>query len=165
MVKLRSAKYAIKEGIISENIRLDKQRQVTAKQKEIETIKVSRGGLEERIRTSKAELERLEQQEDNLLKQAAQLANQIRNSSQKGTQYTGGLMVWPSTNSTQITSYYGMRYHPILKKNRMHTGLDINAANGTSIVAANKGTVMVAGWLRQCCDYRPWRWHYNLICP
>jgi murein DD-endopeptidase MepM/ murein hydrolase activator NlpD len=39
-----------------------------------------------------------------------------------------------------------MRYHPILKKNRMHTGLDINAANGTSIVAANKGKVLVAGW-------------------
>jgi murein DD-endopeptidase MepM/ murein hydrolase activator NlpD len=131
---------------LSENIRLDKKGQVTAKQKEIETIKVSKGGLEERIGTSKAELERLEQQEDNLLKQAAQLANQIRNSSKKGTKYTGGSMIWPSTNSTQITSYYGMRYHPILKKNRMHTGLDINAANGTSIVAANKGKVLVAGW-------------------
>ena len=131
---------------LSENVRLDKQRQVAAKQRSIETLQVSRGGLEERINKSKAELERLEQQEDNLLKQSAQLANQIRNSSKKGTKYTGGSMVWPSTNSTQITSYFGMRFHPILKKNRMHTGLDINAANGTSIVAANKGTVLVAGW-------------------
>ena len=132
--------------MLSENIRSDKQRQATAKRKAIETITISRGGLEKRIQTSKEELERLEQQEDNLLKQSAQLANQIRNSSKKGTKYTGGSMVWPSTNSTQITSYYGMRYHPILKKNRMHTGLDINAANGTSIIAANKGTVLAAGW-------------------
>lgn len=132
--------------MLSENIRSDKQRQVTTKQKEIETIRVSRGGLEERIRKSKAELEKLERQEDNLLKQSTLLENQIRNSSKKGTKYTGGSMVWPSTDSTRITSYYGTRYHPILKKYRMHTGLDIDAANGTSIIAANKGTVLVAGW-------------------
>ncbi len=132
--------------MLSENIRSDKQRQVTAKQKEIEAITVSRGGLEERIRKSKAALEKLEQQEDNLLKQSTLLEKQIRNSSKKGTKYTGGSMVWPSTDSTRITSYYGTRYHPILKKYRMHTGLDIDAANKTSIVAANKGTVLVAGW-------------------
>lgn len=39
-----------------------------------------------------------------------------------------------------------MRFHPILKKNKMHTGMDIGAPKGANIVAAENGTVIQAGW-------------------
>ena len=36
--------------------------------------------------------------------------------------------------------------HPILKKYKLHTGVDISAKTGTPIYAANSGTVITAGW-------------------
>ncbi|MEG2857568.1 MAG: M23 family metallopeptidase, partial [Clostridia bacterium] len=45
-----------------------------------------------------------------------------------------------------ITSNYGPRFDPIFKTNKMHTGVDIGAPMGAEIVAANSGTVIVAGF-------------------
>jgi murein DD-endopeptidase MepM/ murein hydrolase activator NlpD len=43
-----------------------------------------------------------------------------------------------------IRSQYGMRYHPILHRNRMHTGLDIGAGLGSPIRVAGDGEVILA---------------------
>lgn len=59
--------------------------------------------------------------------------------------YTGGTFAWPST-STYVSSPYGTRVHPVTGKVKMHTGIDIGAAMGTSIFAAADGTVLVSGW-------------------
>ena len=40
-----------------------------------------------------------------------------------------------------------MRYHPILKVRKMHTGVDIGAPGGASIVAADSGKVIHCGWM------------------
>ena len=45
-----------------------------------------------------------------------------------------------------ITSPFGMRYHPILHYARMHTGVDWAAPIGTPIYAAGNGVVIKAGW-------------------
>jgi murein DD-endopeptidase MepM/ murein hydrolase activator NlpD len=47
-----------------------------------------------------------------------------------------------------ITSNYGMRFHPILKSWRMHTGVDFGAPYGTPIKAAGDGCVSYAGYMR-----------------
>ena len=46
----------------------------------------------------------------------------------------------------ELTSGFGMRYHPILHFTRMHTGVDWAAPIGTPILAAGNGVVIKAEW-------------------
>ncbi len=59
---------------------------------------------------------------------------------------SGGTFCWPTPSTTYITSTYGTRYHPVQKRNKTHTGIDIGAGHGASILAAESGTVLRAGW-------------------
>jgi len=64
-----------------------------------------------------------------------------------GVMIGSGSYTWPTPGYKNITSPYGMRFHPILKVNKLHTGIDIGAPYGAKIVAADGGTVIYAGWL------------------
>lgn len=57
-----------------------------------------------------------------------------------------GSMQWPSATSKTITSPYGSRFHPIQKRTKFHTGIDIGAASGTAVLAAESGKVIMARW-------------------
>ena len=59
--------------------------------------------------------------------------------------FVGGQFMWPS-NTTLVTSPYGYRIHPVTGRQRFHSGIDIGAAYGTNIYAANSGTVVVSGY-------------------
>ncbi|MGS0763345.1 murein hydrolase activator EnvC family protein [Syntrophomonas curvata] len=85
------------------------------------------------------ELERTSQELETIIRQY-----QAGNS---GGQAGTGTYTWPAPGHTGISSPYGMRFHPILKQRRMHTGIDIIAPMGATIVAADSGTVMYAGWM------------------
>ena len=128
----------------------DKQRkaqEIDEKQERIEELKLSSRSLEERLQKSQKELERLEKLEDDLLKESKELSSLIKKLS-NNRKYTGGTMLWPlpSNHTVSSGSGFGMRYHPILKVNRMHTGIDIGAAKGKEIVAAADGTVILSGY-------------------
>ena len=122
---------------------------VAQKQKEADkqaNLEVSRGkvaNLKAQVATDNAQLEK---QIDSLNAEADRLVDEIRKL-QGDAAYAGGEFCWPSAATPHyITSPFGMRYHPILKVNKMHTGIDIRAASGTKIFAANSGTVIKAGW-------------------
>jgi murein DD-endopeptidase MepM/ murein hydrolase activator NlpD len=51
-----------------------------------------------------------------------------------------GRFIWPVSGGGRISSRYGIR------NGRMHRGLDIAAATGTPVLAADGGTVVQAGW-------------------
>ena len=44
------------------------------------------------------------------------------------------------------TSGFGFRFHPVVKRRKFHTGVDIGAPQGTSIIATASGIVEKAGW-------------------
>jgi murein DD-endopeptidase MepM/ murein hydrolase activator NlpD len=48
--------------------------------------------------------------------------------------------------SGPITSNFGYRQHPILGSSRFHAGTDFGVPQGTPILAADSGTVIVAEW-------------------
>jgi murein DD-endopeptidase MepM/ murein hydrolase activator NlpD len=48
--------------------------------------------------------------------------------------------------SGPVTSRFGSRYHPVLHRTRMHTGVDIGAGHGSAIRAAGAGEVIFAGY-------------------
>ena len=62
------------------------------------------------------------------------------------TEYVGGTFAWPVPGVTRITDVFGPRVHPVTKKNSVHTGVDIAGPHGSKIVAANGGTVLIAGY-------------------
>lgn len=55
-----------------------------------------------------------------------------------------GQLTYPSDAS--ITSSFGWRRHPILGYSRFHSGIDFGASYGSTIRAADRGTVIFAGW-------------------
>ncbi len=64
-----------------------------------------------------------------------------------GRTYVGGEFTWPTPSCHYITSHFSpRRKNPVSGVWKRHTGTDIGAAYGTTIVAANSGTVTLAGW-------------------
>ncbi|MFD0714984.1 murein hydrolase activator EnvC family protein [Paenibacillus sp. GCM10027626] len=61
-------------------------------------------------------------------------------------QLTGGKLGIPLKDSYRVSSEFGYRTHPITGKRKLHAGMDMAAPSGTSIYAAEAGTVLVAQW-------------------
>lgn len=91
------------------------------------------------LQKTAAEVDRLEAEEDAILRQIA-LEN-----AKKGGSYSGGTFSWPVPGYTSISSPFGNRLHPILKQTRFHSGIDIPAPTGVSIIAPADGTVIYSG--------------------
>lgn len=87
----------------------------------------------------------LEEQLDTLNAEANALVAEILKLQGSGD-FIGGDFTWPAPGVSRVTSEFGNRFHPIFKKNKLHTGLDIGAPTNTTIVASNAGTVIKAGW-------------------
>jgi murein DD-endopeptidase MepM/ murein hydrolase activator NlpD len=116
----------------------------TQKRERLDTLTASRAEIEDRLQERQADLKKLARLEDQLLEESRKAAKEIEKLQSKNP-YTGGTMVWPAPGNTSVGSKYGMRLHPILRVNRMHSGIDIDASSGDDIVAANDGKVILSG--------------------
>ncbi|MDR1542536.1 MAG: peptidoglycan DD-metalloendopeptidase family protein [Clostridiales bacterium] len=57
-----------------------------------------------------------------------------------------GQMLWPVPGRYTISDVYRYRYNPVNGRSEFHSGVDIPAPTGTSIVAADNGVCIYAGW-------------------
>ena len=82
-------------------------------------------------------------------KKLAQIAEEERlaklNGTSTGYVYGTGSYIWP-VSCTTITSRFGYRTHPILGYQKFHAGCDIGASSGSTIWAADSGTVINSGY-------------------
>ena len=138
----------------------DKQSELETKQVALQQ-KVSEAnallaGLESDINAYKSVYDQYEQQQKNVQsqidKQVEELRRQEEANKNNNPGYdpgkangSTGTMMWPCPSCHYITSPFGWRYHPIYQTQKYHSGVDIGASYGATIVAADGGTIITAG--------------------
>ena len=78
-------------------------------------------------------------------KQQEELENLIQytiNGSTYELKYSGGIMMWPTLETSYITSPYGSRLHPIQGVIKNHDGIDIGGSTGDPVYAAADGIII-----------------------
>nr|WP_155747548.1 M23 family metallopeptidase [Scytonema sp. UIC 10036] len=95
---------------------------------------------------AESQLERDSQALESLIqKKVAEEEERLKTNSRNSVIIRGtGIFAYPSNGST--SSPFGWRTHPVLGYRRFHAGLDFAASYGSTIRAADSGTVIFAGW-------------------
>ncbi|HEY8464079.1 MAG TPA: peptidoglycan DD-metalloendopeptidase family protein [Bacillota bacterium] len=146
------------------NLIANKQRQISKYQEELERQKrvydrlkaqavKKRRSLRAKASIQQQELnnimlnrEKLEAALDEMEELSRSMESEIRDVQKKSNVTLGsGTYIWPTAIRGKITSLFGSRFHPILKKYRHHTGYDIAVPTGTPILAADNGVVIFSG--------------------
>ncbi|MCK9478099.1 MAG: peptidoglycan DD-metalloendopeptidase family protein [Firmicutes bacterium] len=127
-----------------EKIKAQKATKMAAQQKDKEKLDNEQRKRDGILDENNMEVAQLEKFLNELAAMEAKLKAEAAAKMSKTAKYAGGQLEWPAPGCYTITSPFGMRYHPVLKVNRGHAGLDIGALNGSSIVAANDGVVIKA---------------------
>ncbi|MFZ3172114.1 MAG: peptidoglycan DD-metalloendopeptidase family protein [Carboxydocellales bacterium] len=88
------------------------------------------------------EIDKLEQAESRKMSEIIRLRQTNPNNPQGS-----GALKWPAPGHQKITSPFGWRMHPILGVRKFHTGIDISASTGSTVIAAQDGQVIYSGWM------------------
>ena len=129
---------------------LEKQRAnyVTLKKSAIKQQNQKQIAIEEtraQLRKVQNDRRNLEAALDELEETSRQIEQEIKRKQQREKGALGtGEMIWPLKG--RISSSFGWRHHPILKKNKFHSGIDIAVPSSTSVKAADGGRVLISGW-------------------
>ncbi|MFN6497985.1 MAG: murein hydrolase activator EnvC family protein [Nostoc sp. DedQUE01] len=130
----------IREQLLAQ--KADYQTQAESQSELIQRLNSDRLALE----AAQNQLERESQYLEVLIQQkVAQAAAQAKTNSRTSIIIQGtGMFAYPSDAPT--SSPFGWRMHPVLGYRRFHAGMDFAASYGSTIRAADSGTVIFAGW-------------------
>lgn len=121
--------------------------EITKKAKEIAKLKFGQEQETEKLRAQRAFFEQAERE---LAMQSKQLEKQILAMEQNSQESNGpiqkgtGSMAMPLR--AKITSPFGWRVHPIFRRRKFHTGVDLGGPCRAPIRAADSGHVLYTGW-------------------
>ena len=116
----------VKNDLIGTRVGLDRTRQ--GKRSALQEVRKDRAGLEGHLRELEADQARV----------TARLASSAGAPAAGPIRQGSGALIWPVNGA--FTSPFGMRW------GRLHAGIDIAAAEGTPIRAADSGRVVLLGW-------------------
>jgi murein DD-endopeptidase MepM/ murein hydrolase activator NlpD len=122
-----------------------KDMQLAEKGKLLSLTKNKKVEISNLVKEEKALAHYTEEQERAMIEAAALVA-----SSKKAIAYykEGGKLAYPLPELYRVSSNFGIRIDPITgKAGAMHNGMDFAAPAGTSILAAESGIVITAGWV------------------
>ncbi len=119
-----------KQQVEKQNVTLTNKK--NEKAKKVAELNEEDAALQEQIEDLTAERAAVE-------KQLQQLA---ASAPAGGGTYTGGTLGFPLVSYTRISSYFGSRSSPLAGGSSYHKGIDLAAPLGTSILAAESGTVI-----------------------
>lgn len=106
--------------------------------------------VEEELNDYEAQLSELEEEAEAIAAEIAAAAKKSEesssNSSSASAVSSGSGLLWPLPGYTELSSYFGYRVHPIYGEVLYHSGIDIPAPEGVSILAVDSGTVSYSGW-------------------
>lgn len=102
--------------------------------------------LAEALKKEKAVIEKALAEEEEASKKLTEKIKELQARLASDRKFSGNKMLWPTPGYTRITDVYGPRWHPVLKKNSNHTGIDIGAPMGAKIVAVDYGQVIYVGY-------------------
>lgn len=131
-------------------IKVEKVNALNATKSTLDAKVNEKSRLVSEVNKSIAELEAQYRKEEQA---EAALRAQILQLQNPGMAYAGGTMLWPCPSTRYITSPYGSRFHPVLKYNRFHSGIDIGAGMGADVIAANGGIVIKAEYSSSYGNY------------
>lgn len=134
----------------------EQKAQLQSELDEKERLKQKLGNKKQQVETAKEDKEKAlnelikdrqkyEKKYEQMLQESKALEKKII-AAQTKEKYKNGKTFWPVPSSHRITSEYGNRIHPILKKKKLHTGIDIGASSGANVVSFNSGTVIFSGY-------------------
>ena len=117
------------------------------KKRQLDELESLIGTTEVALDNLNTDIDSWEQQEDELEAYAESLDDEVKRlqeeyDEQQRVKYSGGnAFRWPTYNK-YITSYYGYRTHPVYGTTKFHSGIDIGAGYGDTIMASCSGTVI-----------------------
>lgn len=117
--------------------------QLAAQKGQLEQLAIDQKSSISRLRSDKRAMEVAESQLEQDSQALTSLINQRLVGAKVAFRGSGQLML-PVVG--EITSSFGWRMHPVLGYERFHAGIDFGVDYGTTIYAAERGTVIFAGW-------------------
>lgn len=129
----------------------DMQTVAEKKQEELAELEAMIGETEDTLDRTQTELSEWERKQDEMEQASEDIAREIvqlqrmmnAGSGSPGEAPPQGSMTWPYPGDYYIYSPFGMRWHPLSNKWKMHYGVDLGGSYGKPIVAAADGEVIL----------------------